>query len=90
MTFLSERLGRDITSFDDLSPITEPASLLDERVEAIAKFVQRLDVLRKTGSHTNPLTQPRWMTLAGRANMATEYYDLSGQEIDLLMQSKCK
>ena len=40
MSFLSERLGRDITSLEDLSPVTEPASPLDERVEAIAKFVQ--------------------------------------------------
>ena len=91
MTFLSERLGRDITSFDDLSPITEPASPLDERVEAIAKFVQETGRSPQdwfTYQSLNPTEMDDVMAV--RVNMATEYKDLSGQEIDLLMQSKYK
>jgi hypothetical protein len=91
MNFLSERLGRQISSIDDLSPVTEPASPLDERVEAIAKFVQ------ETGRSpqdwfTYQSLDPTEMddVMAVRVNMATEYKDLSGQEIDLLMKSKYK
>ena len=91
MSFLSERLGRDITSLEDLSPVTEPASPLDERVEAIAKFVQ--DTGRSlqdwfTYQSLNPSEMDDVMAV--RVSMATEYKDLSGQEIDLLMQSKYK
>jgi len=91
MSFLSERLGRDITSFDDLSPITEPANPLDERVEAIAKFVQETGRSPQdwfTYQSLNPTEMDDVMAV--RVNMATEYKDLSGQEIDLLMQSKYK
>ena len=91
MSFLSERLGRDITSFDDLSPITEPATPLDERVEAIAKFVQETGRSPQdwfTYQSLNPTEMDDVMAV--RVSMATEYKDLSGQEIDLLMQSKYK
>ena len=91
MTFLSERLGRDITSLEDLSPVTEPASPLDERVEAIAKFVQETGRSPQdwfTYQSLNPSEMDDVMAV--RVSMATEYKDLSGQEIDLLMQSKYK
>ena len=91
MSFLSERLGRDITSFEDLSPITEPANPLDERVEAIAKFVQETGRSPQdwfTYQSLNPTEMDDVMAV--RVSMATEYKDLSGQEIDLLMQSKYK
>ena len=91
MTFLSERLGRDITSLEDLSPVTEPASPLDERVEAISKFVQETGRSPQdwfTYQSLNPSEMDDVMAV--RVSMATEYKDLSGQEIDLLMQSKYK
>lgn len=91
MSFLSERLGRDITSFEDLTPVTEPANPLDERVEAIAKFVQETGRSPQdwfTYQSLNPSEMDDVMAV--RVNMATEYKDLSGQEIDLLMQSKYK
>jgi hypothetical protein len=91
MNFLSERLGRQITSFEDLSPITEPANPLDERVEAIAKFVQETGRSPQdwfTYQSLNPSEMDDVMAV--RVSMATEYKDLSGQEIDLLMKSKYK
>jgi len=91
MSFLSEKLGRDITSLEDLSPVTEPATPLDERVEAIAKFVQETGRSPQdwfTYQSLNPSEMDDVMAV--RVNMATEYKDLSGQEIDLLMKSKYK
>ena len=91
MSFLSEKLGRDIASLDDLSPVTEPASPLDERVEAISKFVQETGRSPQdwfTYQSLNPSEMDDVMAV--RVNMATEYKDLSGQEIDLLMKSKYK
>jgi hypothetical protein len=91
MNFLSEKLGRQITSLEDLSPVTEPASPLDERVEAIAKFVQETGRSPQdwfTYQSLNPTEMDDVMAV--RVSMATEYKDLSGQEIDLLMQSKYK
>ena len=91
MSFLSEKLGRDITSLEDLSPVTEHANPLDERVEAIAKFVQETGRSPQdwfTYQSLNPSEMDDVMAV--RVNMATEYKDLSGQEIDLLMKSKYK
>ena len=39
--FLSERLGRDINSLDDLQVQQQEQRELDERIEAIANFVQK-------------------------------------------------
>ncbi len=39
LSYLSERLGREITNFDDLTPQQQERAL-DERVEAIARFVE--------------------------------------------------
>lgn len=89
LNYLSERLGRDIVDFEDLS---EPQqSALDERVEAISRFVeetgrnpedwfayQRLDT-----SEMDDLT-------AIRVDYATEYPDLTSDEINTLVNSKYK
>ena len=87
--YLSEKLGRDITSLDALS---EPQqSALDERIEAIAKFVE------ETGR--NPEDWFAYQQLnpsemddatAIRVNMAAEYPDLSTEELNLLVGSKYK
>lgn len=91
MSFLSERLGREITSFDDLTPVTEPSTPLDERVEAISKFVQETGRSPQdwfTYQSLNPSEMDDVMAV--RVSMATEYKDLSGQEIDILLNSKYK
>lgn len=91
MQFLSEKLGRDINSFDDLSPIVEPASPLDERIEAISKFVQETGRSPQdwfTYQSLNPSEMDDMMAV--RVNMATDYKDLDSQEIELLLKSKYK
>ena len=89
LNYLSERLGRDIANFDDLSQPQQSA--LDERIEAIARFVedtgrspedwfayQRLDP-----SEMDDMTSIR-------VDLATEYPSLTSDEINTLVNSKYK
>ena len=91
MQFLSEKLGRDINSFDDLAPVLEPASPLDERIEAISKVVQETGRSPQdwfTYQSLNPSEMDDMMAV--RVSMATDYKDLDSQEIELLLKSKYK
>ena len=87
--YLSEKLGRDITSLDALS---EPQqSALDERIEAIAKFVE--DTARRPQewfAYQQLNTYAMDDETAIRVNMAGEYPDLTRDELDLLLKSKYK
>ena len=90
LSYLSEKLGRQFSSFDDLVP-QQQESVLDERVEAIAKFVQ------ETGR--DPQDWFRYQQLdasemddmtAVRIQMIGEYDGLSQDELDTLLSSKYK
>lgn len=90
LKYLSERLGREFTSFDDLTP-AQQESVLDERVESIARFVQ------ETGR--DPYDWFRYQQLdssemddltAVRFQMLSEYNDLSQEELGILINSKYK
>ena len=92
MSFLSERLGKDISSIDDLKNIQEvETKALDERIEAIAKFVE------DTGR--SPEDWFRYQSLnpegmddmtAIQIEMANSYPNLSYEELNLLVGSKYK
>lgn len=87
--YLSERLGRELNSFDDLTTSQAPA--LDERVEAVARFVQETgrdpqDWFAYQSLNTSEMDD---MT-AVRVSMASEYPNLSPQELNLLVNSKYK
>lgn len=87
--YLSERLGRELNSFDDLN--TPQAPVLDERIEAIARFVQETGREPQdwfTYQSLNP-SEMDDMT-AVRVSMASEYPNLSPQELNLLVNSKYK
>lgn len=89
LDFLSERLGREIASFDDLSGYG--ATQLDERVEAIAKFVQETGRSPQDWfayQSLNPSEMDDQMAV--RVSLATDYKDLSSSELDLLMSNKYK
>ena len=90
LEYMSERLGRDIIDFDDLVTPQEQ-SPLDERVAAIAEFVE------KTGR--NPEDWFRYQSLnpsdmddltAVRVDMASKYPNLSTQEVNLLIKNNYK
>ena len=88
LNYLSERLGRDISDFDALS---QPQAALDERVEAISRFIN--DTGRSPEDwfayqRMNPSEMDD--STAIRVSLATEYPDLSTDEINLLVDSKYK
>lgn len=87
-SFLSEKLGREISSLDDFN---QPQKRIDERVEAISRFVE------ETGR--DPFDWFAYQALnpsemddmsAVRTTLRNTYSDLSNEDIDLLVQSKYK
>ena len=91
LEYMSERLGRDITSMDDLVNTPQGQSPLDGRVAAIAEFVE------KTGR--NPEDWFRYQSLnpsemddftAVKVDMASKYPNLSAQEVNLLIRNNYK
>ena len=90
VSYLSERLGRQLNSIEDLLTET-PQQTLDERVEAIARFVQETgrepeDWFRYQALNPSEMDD---MT-AIRIQMAADYPNLSYEEINLLLGSKYK
>jgi len=86
-TYLSERLGREINSFEELQ--SQPA--IDERVQAIADFVANTG--RKpedwfTYQSMNP-TEMDDLTVV-RVQMSQQYPNLSFEEINMLVGNKYK
>tara|TARA_Y100000401_G_C8320201_1_gene224827 strand:+ start:335 stop:1417 length:1083 start_codon:yes stop_codon:yes gene_type:complete len=88
LEFLSEKLGREITSFDGFSE-GEGTTQIDERVEAIARFVN------DTGRNPNDWfayqqLNPSEMddVTAVKVQIATENPELTAQEVELLLNSK--
>ena len=89
--FLSERLGRNIDSLDDLQMQQQEQRELDERIEAIANFVQ--DTGRDPQDwfiyqQLNPSEMDDMTAI--QVQMATEYPNLSQDEIGMLVSSKYK
>jgi hypothetical protein len=91
LEFLSERLGRDISSFDDLQAAQQEQRELDERISVIADFVE------KTGrapqdwfiyQQLNPSEMDDMTAI--QVQMASDYPNLSQEEIGLLVSSKYK
>jgi hypothetical protein len=88
MSYLSEKLERDVSSLDDL---LTPQNPIDERVEAIANFVA------ETGR-----SPQEWFTYQSlntsemddstlvKVDMAIQYPNLSASEVNTLIQNKYK
>lgn len=89
LNYLSERLGRDISDFEDLSSPQQNA--LDERIEAIARFVDETGRAPEDWFAYQRLNPSEMDDLTAiRVDLATEYPSLSTDEINLLVQSKYK
>ena len=89
--FLSERLGRDVRSLDDLQAQQQQQRELDERISVIADFVE------KTGrdprdwfvyQSMNPSEMDDMTAI--QVQMASDYPNLSQEEVRLLISSKYK
>lgn len=89
LTYLSERLGREISDFESLSQPQQNA--LDERVEAISRFVEETGRAPEDWfayQRLNPSEMDD--STAIRVDLATEYPDLTSDEINMLVNSKYK
>ena len=89
--FLSEKLGRDVRSFEDLQSQQQEQRELDERISVIADFVE------KTGrdprdwfvyQSMNPSEMDDMTAI--QVQMASDYPNLSQEEVGLLASSKYK
>tara|TARA_S200002703_G_scaffold116851_2_gene102404 strand:+ start:1685 stop:2830 length:1146 start_codon:yes stop_codon:yes gene_type:complete len=88
--YLSDKLGRDITSVDDLT-LAQPESKLDERLEAIARFVE------ETGRDPQDWFRYQQMNPAEmddltaiKIQMLSEHNNLTPEELNILLGSKYK
>ena len=91
LEYLSDRLGRDVSSFDMLDQQQQQEAVLDERLSAIADFVE------ETGrdpqdwfiyQQLNPENMDD--ATAVKFQMAADYPDLNQEDLDLLLGSKYK
>ena len=87
LQYLSEKLGRSIESFDDLSYDQSQQEPMNEGVEAIARFVQETGRSPQDWFAYQSLDPSAMDDMtAVRVKLATDY--LSSQEVNLLMKSK--
>lgn len=86
--YLSERLGRELSSFDDLN---SQSYQVDESVESIARFVQETG-RRPEDWFTYQSLDPEGMDdmTAIMVDMSAKYQNLSQDEIRTLVQNKYK
>jgi hypothetical protein len=88
-SYLSERLGREVTSLDDFNTTQQTA--LDERVEAIARFVEETGRAPQDWFAYQSLNPSEMDDVtAVRVDMASSYPNLSAEELNLLIESKYK
>ena len=88
ISYLSEKLNREVASLEDLMPKQNP---LDERVEAIAKFVAETGRAPKDWFTYQSLSTSEMddATLV-KVDMALQYPNLSADEVNTLVLNKYK
>ena len=87
-SFLSERLGREISTMDDLQ---QTQNQMDERLESIARFVEDTGRSPEDWFAYQSLNPSEMDDItAVRVHMASEYPNLAQDELNLLIQSKYK
>ena len=90
LSFMSERLGREINSLDDFSSEEETYDI-DERVEAIARFVEETGRAPEDWFRFQSLNPESMDDMTAiRIQMSNEYPNLSYDELNLLVNSKYK
>jgi hypothetical protein len=89
--FLSERLGRNINSFDDLTTQQQEQRELDERIAAIAEFVENTGRDPRDWFVYQSMNPSEMDDLTAiQVQMASDYPNLSQDEISTLISSKYK
>jgi len=88
ISYLSEKLNREVASLDDL---IAPQTQLDERVEAIAKFVAETGrAPRDWFTYQSLSTSEMDDATLVKVDMALQYPNLSADEVNTLINSKYK
>lgn len=91
LNYLSERLGTQIESFDDVFQSQQQESELDERILAIASFVEETGRAPQDWfiyQQLNPSEMDDMTAI--QVQMASDYPNLSQEEVTTLMGSKYK
>lgn len=90
--YLSETLGMDLNSIDDLkSSIAPQQAEIDERVKVIADFVEKTGRSPQDWFQYQAINPSEMDDLtAVKMSMTSEYPDLASEEIDMLVGSKYK
>ena len=91
LEYLSERLGREVTSFDEIQGTQNTSTEIDERVAAINEFVS------KTGRDPQDWFAYQAMNpsemddlSAVKTQLKSQYGDLSNEDLNLLIENKYK
>ncbi len=91
LEFLSERLGRSVRSFDDLTAQQQEQRELDERIAKIAEFVENTGRDPRDWFVYQQLNPSEMDDLTAiQVQMASDYPNLSQEEIGMLVSSKYK
>jgi hypothetical protein len=91
LEYMSERLGTDINSFDDFYGDEQEQSHLDERVAAIAEFVETTGRSPQDWFKYQSLNPSEMDDLtAVKVDMASKYPNLSSEEVNLLVKNQYK
>jgi len=91
LEYASERLGMQIESFDQLQGAQQQQSALDERVAKIAEFVETTGRGPEDWFRYQSLNPSEMDDLtAVRVSLASDYPNLSSQEIGLLVRNSYK
>jgi hypothetical protein len=91
LSYASERLGREVTSFDDLQSAQQEQAALDERVAKIAEFVETTGRGPEDWFRYQSLNPSEMDDLtAVRVSLASDYPNLSSDEINLLVRNSYK
>ena len=90
--YLSETLGMDLNSIDDLkSSIAPQQAEIDERVKVIADFVEKTGRSPEEWFQYQAINPSEMDDLTAiKMSMTSEYPDLNSEEIDMLVGSKYK
>ena len=91
LSYASERLGRQISSFDDLEGTQQEQAAIDERVAKIAEFVETTGRSPEDWFRYQSLNPSEMDDLtAVRVSLAADYPNLSSNEINLLVNNTYK
>tara|TARA_R110002153_G_scaffold129458_6_gene278154 strand:+ start:3727 stop:4857 length:1131 start_codon:yes stop_codon:yes gene_type:complete len=90
-SYMSEKLGRNVTSMDDFTDAPQEQAPLDERIAAIANFVETTGRTPQDWFKYQSLNPSEMGDLtAVKVDMASKYPNLSNDEVNLLIKNNYK